>query len=182
MRHARIEDGFVVEIINEHPDGFSIDEQFPADFVASLVSENVGMVLGGTWDGINFGPIPPLSLDDAIAEKKAAVNALYNQKVSADFTHGGRTFDAGPNAQLTINHAVAYGQLNAIAGATNRTWVLADNTTATLTWGELRAMASALFERADALHVYARTHKDAIDALASVAAVDAYNITENWGT
>ena len=134
-----------------------------------------------TWNGTSFDTPTSLTLAGVKAIKKTAVDALYAQKIAAAFAHGGRTFDADKNAQDNVHIAISYGQLNSVAGATNRTWVLADNTTATLTWTEFRAMATALFERADALHGYARVHKDAIAALATVAAVDAYDITVGWG-
>lgn len=121
------------------------------------------------------------TLAGAIAAKKAEVDALYIVKITAPFTHGGNVFDADKGAQDSILAAISYGQLNAIDGAVSRTWTLANNSAPAITWGVLRAMAAALFERADAHHGYARTHKDAIDVLANVAAVDAYDIIAGWG-
>lgn len=119
-------------------------------------------------------------LPSAKLTKISLVDDLRGAKSSTSFTHGGRSFDAGVSAQVALNHAIAYGALTSQADVTTRSWTLSDNSTATLTWGELRAMATALFERNDALHGEARVHKDAINELASVAAVDAYDITVNW--
>lgn len=121
-------------------------------------------------------------LSIAIDKKIQAVNNLRNQKMSEDFTHGGKIFDAGPSAQSNIANAITYGQLNTIPDGTSRTWVLVDNSTVNITWGELRAMATALFDRADGYHAHARVHKDTIGLMEEIANVEAYDITENWIT
>lgn len=123
-----------------------------------------------------------IELGKAIANKKEAVNALYLQKATAPFTHGDKIFDATKEAQDNIHKTISRGQLGSISDATSRTWVLANNVTVSLTWGELRAMAQAMFDRADALHGYARIHKDTIGGMTEIGNVNAYNITENWGT
>ncbi|MCK5013222.1 MAG: DUF4376 domain-containing protein [Candidatus Omnitrophica bacterium] len=119
-------------------------------------------------------------LPKAIADKKEAVDALHLQKATASFAHGGRTFDADKYAQQNIRDAIQYKRDKPIADGVNRTWRLANNTTVTLTWGEVRDMGLALFERGDDYFGYASIHKDAIDALTTVTAVDAYDITINW--
>ena len=120
------------------------------------------------------------SLQLAIVARKSEVDVLHATKGAAPITSGGHIYDAHSDAVDNIHKAISYGQMNAIADATTRTWTLADNSVVTITWGDLRAMSSALFERGDTLHGVARTHKNAIDALGDVAAVNAYNITANW--
>lgn len=119
-------------------------------------------------------------LEDLKAQRCDEVDALRDQKSSSDFTHGGRTFDANKNAQKRINYTISYGHLGSISSPTNRTWTLADNSTVTLNWGELRSMAMALFERADGYHAVARDHKDAVGLLTTVQEVLDYVITANW--
>lgn len=46
----------VVEILDD-ADG-PLTDRFHAAFVAALVPEGPGMLLGGTWDGADFGPVP----------------------------------------------------------------------------------------------------------------------------
>tara|TARA_Y100000296_G_scaffold83259_1_gene113744 strand:+ start:82 stop:438 length:357 start_codon:yes stop_codon:yes gene_type:complete len=46
----------VVEILDD-ADG-PLTDRFHAAFVAALVPESPGMLLGGTWDGADFGPVP----------------------------------------------------------------------------------------------------------------------------
>jgi hypothetical protein len=46
----------VVEILDDG-DG-ALAERFHPAFVAALVPEGPGMLLGGTWDGADFGPVP----------------------------------------------------------------------------------------------------------------------------
>lgn len=178
MLYARIKDGIVIEIIDEGAG--DINEMFHENIVATLVQEASGMVLGGTWDGANFGAVPLPTLAEAIASKKEAVDVLYLQKATASFAHGGRTFDANNYAQQNIRDAIQYKRDKPIADGVNRTWRLANNTTVTLTWGELRDMGLALFERGDGYFGYASIHKDAINELTTVTAVDAYDITVNW--
>lgn len=127
-------------------------------------------------------------LPTAKTSRKADATALCATKTNANLTHGGKTFDAGTIAQGQISFAVAYGQLNAVADVTTRNWTLADNTTVSVTWGALRAMATALFERNDAYHANLQTHKDAIQAIADgagtdaekIASIEAYDITTGW--
>lgn len=46
----------VVEILDDGPGPLA--ERFHAAFVAALIPEGPGMLLGGTWDGTDFGPVP----------------------------------------------------------------------------------------------------------------------------
>lgn len=122
----------------------------------------------------------PLTLDESKLSVIALINTLRDQKTASPFTHDGKILDADKNAQMAIAHAISYGQLNAMLDVDPRTWTLADNTTETITWGVFRAMASAMFERASALHDDARIHKDAVNAMADIVEIDAYDITTGW--
>lgn len=71
--HARIENGIVVEIINDG--GKDITKLFHASIVSALVPEKAGMVIGGTWDGANFGqPTVPVVIPPTPAERQAAID------------------------------------------------------------------------------------------------------------
>ena len=56
-KHARVENGIVVEII-PHSD-IPIEKRFTEELVAQMVVDlNDEAVEGGTWDGTSFGPVP----------------------------------------------------------------------------------------------------------------------------
>lgn len=73
----RVEDGIVVELIAPHPDGFSLDECFPAELGVLPIPAGASPALGMTWDGKVFGPIPPAP-PQVPASRSATVSALLD--------------------------------------------------------------------------------------------------------
>lgn len=182
MRKAIIRDpdGFVINVISLDDAWTGVQGEWQPPESHSVI-DALNCQRGDTWNGTIFiSGIPALELSEVIANRIQQVNALRDEKAASDFMHGGRTFDAGLTSKLAINHVIAYGQLNSIADVTTRSWTLADNSTVTVSWGDLRAMATALFERNDAYHANLQTHKGAIDALSTVSAVKSYDITTGW--
>ncbi len=83
MNYARIEKGAVVEIIEacdpKTGELADINDLFHPDIVATLVPDTDSVaVLGGTWDGTSFGPIPaPIyTVANAKAESRRRILAL----------------------------------------------------------------------------------------------------------
>jgi len=101
MRYARIENGRVVEIIepafDDEQNEIDIEERFASGIVATLEEEGPGMVLNGTWDGINYGPqfTPAELFNSAKNNKIEAINSLRDVKKSLPILSEGYQIDTG---------------------------------------------------------------------------------------
>lgn len=80
MKHARIENGIVAEIIDDN--GGDINKMFHSSIVAKLVPHKTGATINGTWDGTNFGGIPLPPLPATSKEKITRVKQIVNKKMA----------------------------------------------------------------------------------------------------
>lgn len=124
------------------------------------------------------------TLAEAQARRRGDVNALREAKLGGGFYYDtlDATFDADAEGQFNVV-SIAAGQAAGKGfphGASSIPFWDKDNQPHTMNAAQFLNFAAAHRDWTAAIKVAARTHKDAIDALGSVAAVDAYDITAGW--
>lgn len=118
--------------------------------------------------------------------KRASVDALYASTVST-FSWGGYTWQATQDikdsaqwAQDAIDGGALTGNLRWHGGSADYVGITLDNQLVTMDAQSVVARAKAMAPKVYNARVNARKHKDAINALGSVAAVEAYDISTGW--
>lgn len=183
--YARISNGLVEEVITplvlENGQEMPIEDRFCAEFVAMLVlikpGENV--LPGDFYDGTHFtrAPVTPPSLEASKADLTLLATSMRwsietggivlpsGMRVATDKADQDRITSVIVNAE---NAGIDSFDFKAASG-----W-------ASLTLAELRSVAAAV-----ALHVQAcfsaeRQHHEAIAALPTLAAAQAYDLSAHW--
>lgn len=115
-----------------------------------------------------------VSLAFAKVLKWEAVKSWRDSRVFAAFTWNGWTFDADERSRARISEAGLEALMIAAQGEfQSYDWVLADNTTATLSEQQMLLMSRALRTRTSQLHLAANARRQQIDAATTVAQVEA---------
>lgn len=114
-------------------------------------------------------------------DRCAAVNAKRDALQLSGFPFSGKWIDSHGNAVLRINVAVQAAIAAKVAGVPFAvSWTCADNSEMPLNADAMLAMNAALAAHGAAIHNAARGHKQAIGALTTAEAVQAYNIEAGW--
>ncbi len=86
MQYARIQDGIVVEIIApriENGVEIPIEQRFSPTIVAQLVPDpDNEAVIGGTWDGTSFGPVPRIPKEDQLKILSDRIDMFCTLKIT----------------------------------------------------------------------------------------------------
>ncbi len=128
----------------------------------------------------NYNPVPA-----AQATAVAAVNARYDAIIAAGFAYQGKSYQIDPASQANMA-AVGAMALGSVGNPTSApwpagfVWIAADNSQVTMTAQQAYAFtyAAGLYVSAAILNL--RALKNQILAAASVAAVEAVDLTQGW--
>lgn len=116
----------------------------------------------------------------AIAKTKAkdAVKSLRSEYENGGFTWNGYEFqsDAGSREKLLGSFLGAKDGLR----ANDAVWRLADNTEVPFTNAEMIQIGYSLFAHMQTCSAVSFAHQNAIDALTTITAVEAYDYTQGW--
>lgn len=147
----------------------------------------------------HHGLTAPQKIAAVLAERKAEVDALKQEKQFLNFTYNGHQYYADADATETIDKTLAVCLSRGLADndpvptppPVAGCWVAADINPETgqryiipTTYAMLKGMSDALYNRNAILWGVALTHKGTLEAMAAggatAAALMAYNITANW--
>ena len=117
-----------------------------------------------------YGPPADLPLEEAKARKKAAIDALKQEKQLEGFTYDGMTFQCDEVAIARINATWNFAQVDSNY---TQPFILKDNTTVTLTNAQCVGLGYACGQFVSGLTFTARQLKDAVLAATTVAEVRA---------
>ena len=129
------------------------------------------------WDGVAVVPRQPRTLADAAAEKLAALSALRFQKETAGVAVSGATVKTDRHSQAALTGAYTSLKNGLVPGID---WKAAGGVWVSLTLAQVEPMAQAVAAHVQACFTAERAHAEAIAALATVEAVDAYDIGTGW--
>lgn len=173
MKYAVIEDGIVTNVILADEDFAAQQGLVPAESAA----------IGWVYDGETFSP-PSIPLSERKAAMREQVNDLRDrlELEPAPTTFGPIDMDATSSKRLLALVTAAQSAL--LTGATwNDTivWTMADNTETPVTEPAIALQLSgAATAHGAALHGYAKTLKNAIEAAEDHDALDAIDIAAGW--
>ena len=159
----------VVEVDEQTPDGKILAGREP------VIAGNC-VELRPVW--ADAPPLPPApTLEETQAARKAEVTMLRDQRRARGVLFGAARLAAMPEDQGTYGDSITYlgwkPEGTRIKWKAATEWIEVDLLT-------LRAAAEAVGDFIEALFDAEHAHHIAIDALASVAAVRAYDITAGW--
>lgn len=119
---------------------------------------------------------------DAIAQKRAAINAERVRREQGGFAFNGKTFDSDQNAYNRISAAAQTALTTMVAQQPfpTVTWTCADNTTMDLDAAGVVAMQAALVAHGLVLHGKAQARKTALAACATLEDVEAFDPLTGW--
>lgn len=189
--YARAVNGVVLEVIRPQA---PLEESFTAEFISGLtdVTGVSGIEQGWTYDGSTFRSpeaAPSVSLEDAKAAKEALTNAARDAIIAAGYHHpfggtiGTRILDQrGPEDVMSwLTLKLLAQDLNS-AGQGDMPLAIRDAKNSTF-----QAKASVVGEAMSAMGIWRAgilnrswALKDAIEAAADKAAVDAIDIETGW--
>ena len=99
MKYARIENGIVAEVIDAGAN--PTERMFTPELVAQMVEDpDNKAVIGGTWDGQAFGPIPPAPVNT----RRVRIEA--ERRIEAGLSIAGTAFRCD-NQSITRIHGLA---------------------------------------------------------------------------
>lgn len=124
--------------------------------------------------------INPTTLAQAKETKKEQVNNYRLQLLYSSFTDPDTsiTWTTGPSDIANLNAVCTLIAAGAVTQ--DQVWRDANNVNHTLTPTELVMLAGKIAERGKFIFFVSWQHKEAIDALTEVSAVEAYDITTGW--
>ncbi len=123
--------------------------------------------------------VETISLAACKSNKKAKVDALLAQKFAAGRVYSGHTFQIRAQ-DLTNITGIRVALLARIANAHNGVWRSKANVDVAMDDAAFAAFSANVMAYVRDLIRHSSALKDAIEALATVAAVDNYDITLNW--
>lgn len=131
--------------------------------------------------------VDPGDLSDYIEHRCDEVDAYYVDQLDLDFTYNTYDWQIDWNSQAEIHARALYAVQSAADSVTYpwtgdyQLWRDSSNTDRTFsTQADFMAFSKAISDRATALRRNCMDHKDAIRALGTFEAVEAYNITTGW--
>jgi hypothetical protein len=111
----------------------------------------IDKMLDGSWHvdlttkSLIAGAIDDRSLDDVKASQKELLKSARDAVVYGGFTWNSKTFDSNAVSQVRISGAFALASNSTTAAtAFPKTWILADNSTASLSASDMIAVGTAL--------------------------------------
>ncbi len=129
----------------------------------------------------------PLTFEEKKAARLAEVDRVRSAKIAEgcawDFADGGwGTVQTRNDRDLNNINGIAHAAQHMIDTADPGSIPVTDaeNITHAMAPAEARAMGFAVFQRHATLHLVARTHKNAIEAMQDEAALDGYDIETGW--
>lgn len=171
MRKARIENGLVLEVLEADP--------FPP-FHPNLVWVECGaeVISGYAWDGsVFYDPTPPRTLEVAHTERLAALAALRFQKETAGILINGAKVKTDRESQGALTGAYTSLKNGLLTGID---WKAEGGVWVSLTLAQVEPLAQAVAAHVQACFSTEKAHAQAIEALSTVAEVDAYDISTWW--
>ncbi len=124
----------------------------------------------------------PPGLEEAVAERCAAINAYRDERLAGGVAFRGAVYDSDDTSRLRLTAALLPLTQAAQSGSVPPSvdWVTKDNRTVSLSLDDLAALGQAIADHAAACVLTARRHKDALLALDSADAVAAYDFFDGW--
>ncbi len=123
-------------------------------------------------------------LDDSKAEKQQAINNYRDYKlyiVKYVWPTDSNNYDMDAVSQFKISATLGYINAgNSLPG--DFKWRDADNSDQAFTTQEFKDFGKDVWDRAEDMHVVAKAHKDAVEALTTVATVEVYDYTAETPT
>ncbi len=120
-----------------------------------------------------------VSLDAAKVAKRQAINNYRDYKLYVlkyNWPADSNNYDMDPTSQFKIAATLAYINAgNTLPG--DFKWRDADNVDQAFTTQQFKDFGSDAWDRAENMHEVTKVHKDAVDALTTIATVDAYDYT-----
>lgn len=134
--------GTILEGEGANPTHCVVDGALVAYTSEQIAAKAAAPSYPATWSNATFAWIDQRALPQAKADKWSDLKAARDATLHAGFTWDGSTFDSDETSQSRIQGAV---QLAGLAGAAFSTvWVLADNTTRTLSAADMVGVGLAL--------------------------------------
>lgn len=122
----------------------------------------------------NYTIVDDRTLADAQAEVTGRLGSYFNTIIGQGLVISGNTYQIDDNSRSLMLQT--YNQPSPIS------WITMDNKTMSFTSAQFQAGCLRVNSYYNAMVLNARTHKNNILALVSVAACDAYDITTGWPT
>lgn len=120
-------------------------------------------------------------LEGLRSRRRSAVNAERDRREAGAFPYQGRLLDGDERSVKRILTAVQAAQAAQAAGQPFEIdWMCADNSTLALDAAGMIAMPAAMAAHGYALHLHGRALKEAIDAAADLAALEAIDPAAGW--
>jgi hypothetical protein len=158
MRYALIENGLVTNVI-----------EADAVFMAGMVADDGAAQIGGTWDGIKFGP-PVIPLADAKSAQIAALYAAYLADCSANVPYLNTTFQADDRSVKLLQGAVtSYTLVGSVPAGFY--WRDANNVNIPMTLAQLQGLGAAVTSQVWAAFQRMQDRKAQVLAATDVATV-----------
>lgn len=182
MKFARVDNGIVVELGEFE----AAPKMHPSlQWIALDPQPNGAQVaIGWTWANNAFAaPVP--TLDQARAEKVAAIGAAYEARIAAGYTWNGKLFEIDNDSRANINGAGSMASALVASGAAAQWpadfgWVAADNTIVPMTAAQVIAFGLAVGFYYSGVVLRERILGNAVAAAADLAAVAAIDIATGW--
>ena len=163
MYWALIINGKIHEITTTDPSGRFAPT---LTWVSCTASEEVGDLYDGTFSK------PVVLLADAKTAKKAELDAAYDAAANADVTYGGNVYQADKIARENLAELSVYRGTGGSLPV-GFTWRTKANSNVAFTWTDVDGLITAIANQKFAAVANMHTKKDALDAAADVAAVNA---------
>ncbi len=120
-------------------------------------------------------------LADAQNDALARLDLQFNSLVNGGRNYNGKNFQIDDNSRLNIAGAAQMASIALAAQqAYSQAWIATDNTTVTFDGAGMIAFGVNVGIYYSALVLANRTAKDAITACTTVAACDAFDVTQGW--
>lgn len=152
------------------------------------LTENEVLYVGNSGDLVwdeGLQTVRPLSTDDVFAlskrNKRDAINTKKNAVEQGGFPYLGKIVDSDPISCQRISVAGAAASIALQAGQPfDLEWSCQDNSTLPLDAMGTLGLVQALAVWGLTCHQVAQAHKQAVEALATVAEVEAYDYSTGW--
>lgn len=113
-----------------------------------------------------------MSVEDVKSQKLTEIEAGYLSAAYAPIEYSGGMFDADQSSRAVMNDI-----LTGADSTFTDDWVLADNTTMTVTYADLKAISAALIERGKPLFSQRYAYKQQLRTATTVDGINAIQVT-----
>ncbi len=177
MLYSQSKQGFLDAVINK--DGIPSDaiEITTAQYTQLLTDQSAGAKIQADAKGFPVAVFPPApTFADVKANKLADLAAKRFAVETAGTTVGGSIIKTDRESQAQLNSALTALQGGMIP---DTPWKAA-NGWAVVTLAQIQPIAQAVATRVRACFAQEKVHSDAINALTTIDAIKAYDITTGW--